>query len=913
MKRFSHLLFAFVLVLAAFSWSFSQTTIQKTASPTWLRPTTKKAIKPNLDDISDGYYYELIEHQINLATQTKYYKDIKVLFDQTGIENLGQIQVTFDPHFQKLQLHELKVIRNGKDINLLPQAKFKLLASETELSRSIYNGSQMAHYVLEDLRKDDKIVFAYSIIGVNPVFEQKFFDSYYLQGYEPTGLVHLNYIVPNGRKLQFKSFNGAPEVQQQSTGNTTNFFWELTADKTVQYEDYSPSWYNPLKYIQCTEFNTWQEVDQWNRKINPIPQIATTSTLQTFVNQLWKESKGQPYTYLKKACDFVQNEIRYMGIEMGEYSHRANVPEKVFSQRYGDCKDKSMLLATMLKNKNIDVGLVLANTYKNRGLQEELPSPYAFNHMVIEVNIGGRSQYIDPTITQQGGDIKNRYFPAYGKVLSTMGSGKLTDVPQHVTGNIKVKETLTLEGKFEATLDVHTTYVGNEADDMRSYFQSSAKNDIQKQYLEYYTKIYPKINKTGHIQYKDDMENNIVEVIEKYKIKNIGKKESGSTKKYIPLLGTNINEKLPEIMEDRIAPLSLSFPTDLTYEMYIVNKGKKEFGNYRDNSYFDRTAYVFGKTLEVNQDSIKLAYTLSFHEPFVEQKDLKQYYTDFADRDDIFYNGFYLDNDGYVTDGIPRLGTPSSVNEINWFSLILFVLLVPAIIWYIVKKYNKTRAFIIKPYDEIYHDQIGGWMIVLLIVLFINIVTLSGIFFFQQSFFNLNTWQAADQLEGVSPFLYRTLLLLEIIGNILVLAGLIYSCILLVKKRDIFAQTFFMVALFMAVFCTIDGIVSHLMFKSYFDKTEDLFTHYKDTIKSIFFFCIWGTYVYKSERVKGTCIRTYQNDEIIQKAATVHPFDQDFLKPYSITKQRENEAEAEFQSQGHRANSSHPEDHPDKP
>ncbi|QRQ62671.1 DUF3857 domain-containing protein [Sphingobacterium multivorum] len=913
MKRFSHLLFAFVLVLAAFSWSFSQTTIQKTASPTWLRPTTKKAIKPNLDDISDGYYYELIEHQINLATQTKYYKDIKVLFDQTGIENLGQIQVTFDPHFQKLQLHELKVIRNGKDINLLPQAKFKLLASETELSRSIYNGSQMAHYVLEDLRKDDKIVFAYSIIGVNPVFEQKFFDSYYLQGYEPTGLVHLNYIVPNGRKLQFKSFNGAPEVQQQSTGNTTNFFWELTADKTVQYEDYSPSWYNPLKYIQCSEFNTWQEVDQWNRKINPIPQIATTNTLQAFVNQLWKESNGQPYAYLKKACDFVQNEIRYMGIEMGEYSHRANVPEKVFSQRYGDCKDKSMLLATMLKNKNIDAGLVLANTYKNRGLQEELPSPYAFNHMVIEVNIGGRSQYIDPTITNQGGDIKNRYFPAYGKVLSTMGSGKLTDVPQHVTGNIKVKETLTMEGKFEATLDVHTTYVGNEADDMRTYIQSSAKNDIQKQYLEYYAKIYPKINKIGQIQYKDDLENNIVEIIEKYKIKNIGKTESGSTKKYIPLLGTNINDKLPEIMEDRIAPLSLSFPTDLTYEMYIVNKGKKEFGNYRDNSYFDRTAYVFGKTLEVEQDSIKVAYTLSFHEPFVEQKDLKQYYTDFADRDHIFYNGFYLDNDGYVTDGIPNLNTPASAKDINWFVLILVVLLVPAVIWYIVKKYNKTKAFIIKPYDEIYYDQIGGWMIVLLIVLFINIFTLSGIFFFQQPSFNLYTWQAVDQMEGVSPVLYRTLLLFEIICNIFMLAGLIYSCILLIKKRDIFAQTFFIVALFMAVFCTIDGIVSHFMFKSYFEKTEDLFTHYKDALKSIFFFCIWGTYVYKSERVKGTCVRPYQNDGIIQKAATGHPFDQDFLKPYSMMKQGENEAGAEFQSQGDTVARSHPEDDQDKP
>lgn len=177
-----------------------------------------------------------------------------------------------------------------------------------------------------------------------------------------------------------------------------------------------------------------------------------------------------------------------------------------------------MLLATILKNKNIDVGLVLANTYKDRGLQDELPSPYAFNHMVVELNIAGRHQYIDPTMTNQGGDIKKRYFPAYGKVLSTMGKGKLMDIPQNIVGNIKVKETLTLEGKFGATLDVSTTYRGNEADNMRSYFQSSAKNDIQKQYLEYYAKTYPKINKIGSVQYKDDMENNIVEIIEKYKI-----------------------------------------------------------------------------------------------------------------------------------------------------------------------------------------------------------------------------------------------------------------------------------------------------------------------------------------------------------------------------------------------------------
>ncbi|MGE8242492.1 MAG: hypothetical protein ACN6PD_07270, partial [Sphingobacterium sp.] len=153
-------------------------------------------------------------------------------------------------------------------------------------------------------------------------------------------------------------------------------------------------------------------------------------------------------------------------------------------------------------------------------------------------------------------------------------------------------------------------------------------------------------------------------------------------------------------------------------------------------------------------------------------------YTDFADRDNIFFNGFYLDADGYATDGITNLGTPTSSKEINWFTLLLFIVSVPTVIWYIVKKYNKSKPIIIKPYDEADYYQIGGWMIVLLIVLFINILTLSGIFFFQQSFFNLNTWQAVDQVAGISSFSYKILLLVEMIGNVFILAGLIYGHIL---------------------------------------------------------------------------------------------------------------------------------------
>jgi len=146
------------------------------------------------------------------------------------------------------------------------------------------------------------------------------------------------------------------------------------------------------------------------------------------------------------------------------------------------------------------------------------------------------------------------------------------------------------------------------------------------------------------------------------------------------------------------------------------------------------------------------------------------------------------------------------------------------------------------------------------------------------------------------------------IGNVLILAGLIYSAILLIKKRDIFAQTFFIVALFMAIFCTMDGIAYYFIFNGYLDKTEDLFTTYKDNIRAILFFCIWGTYAYNSERVKGTCLRTYDDENPMPRPMTPHPLDQDFLKPYPIQEQNTETAFGEYKTQKDEIDQEQPDD-----
>ncbi len=68
------------------------------------------------------------------------------------------------------------------------------------------------------------------------------------------------------------------------------------------------------------------------------------------------ELMGQRETTEEKilaALQFVQDKIRYLGMEMGIHAFAPH-PRRRFSQRrYGDCKDKSLLLQYLLHKMNI--------------------------------------------------------------------------------------------------------------------------------------------------------------------------------------------------------------------------------------------------------------------------------------------------------------------------------------------------------------------------------------------------------------------------------------------------------------------------------------------------------------------------------------------------------------------------------
>ncbi len=131
-------------------------------------------------------------------------------------------------------------------------------------------------------------------------------------------------------------------------------------------------------------YRSWQDVGQW------YAQLAASSRLDTApLSQKVAELIAGRSTQMDKAralAAFVQREVRYVAIEIGIGGYQPHPAGSVLLNRYGDCKDKATLLATMLRKIGVDSYYVLTNS--ERGIvAPDFPSVLNFNHVILAIRV----------------------------------------------------------------------------------------------------------------------------------------------------------------------------------------------------------------------------------------------------------------------------------------------------------------------------------------------------------------------------------------------------------------------------------------------------------------------------------------------------------------------------------------------
>ncbi|MDO8284795.1 MAG: DUF3857 domain-containing transglutaminase family protein [Rhodoferax sp.] len=492
----------------------------------WVATAPLTELAPPLPPtVRDGKYYLLSDIQVRVQGKTKQQYNhyaVRVL-NERGMESTANIEIVFDPSYQKLTLHAIRVHRGDAVIAKLNSARVRVLQRERELEYLIFDGRKSASVLLDDVRVGDVVEYDYTIEGVNPVFGGKHFAWFDMQWGAPVERLQLRLLWPKGRNIFFKNFNGAPLPKQNESGEFTEYTWSIQGQSGLQLSRDTPVAYDPYASVQWSEFAGWADVAQWASALYKLPNRISPE-LKSQVDRIAGDFSDAPARVVE-TLRYVQKNVRYMGVEVGIGSHAPTDPNIVLARRFGDCKDKAFLVLSMLDALGIKARAAVVNTRLRGGIERLLATPGAFDHVIVQVDLADRSYWIDPTQAVQFGDLRAISQPDYGKALvidpATMGltpmfPGEATKYKRVVHSVFEVPK----NKDADATYTVKTLLKGASAEAFRANIAKQTIDKLQQDYLNFYAAYYPAIKIAEPFQFGDDQTGNVVTTTEKYLIPN---------------------------------------------------------------------------------------------------------------------------------------------------------------------------------------------------------------------------------------------------------------------------------------------------------------------------------------------------------------------------------------------------------
>lgn len=533
-------------------------------APAWVTEQSYDANKTS--SASQGTQYLLVDQQQHVLQDQKlvppqyHYHFVIRILNSAGLSQSSQLHITFNPAYQTLHLHSLKIIRNGETRDVADQVYVRMVQQEQQLASDIHDGLLTAVLIPEDIRVGDIIDYSYTIEGRNPIFGTHHFGNYSLNWAVPVDKMAMR-VVTDSSRFSFRSVGIELKPTMARFGGL-NEYKLVRMDVPAVIDDGETSLeYTRYAWMDFSEYPSWQAVNRWAAHL--YDGVSTTNDDVKALARKLRQQATSEQDYITRALFFVQNEIRYVGLELGVNSHRPRAPGEVLQKRYGDCKDKSLLLTTLLQLQGIDAWPALVSSVARYSVMRNLPSPGVFDHVVTLVEFNGKRYWLDGTRLYQAGRLDNLGIADFGYALVV---GHRNQELQRMYETLPIASLVEVEEDILAdafnqpvTLKIKSVYHGNAAEMRRYQFQTVPLDNIKRNYLEYFSRYYKNMSAESALTYEDDTERNRFVVYETYRIDDYWKRGNALVQNKIFNLSYIEALKAPTVRQ-RQSPYYLGLP-----------------------------------------------------------------------------------------------------------------------------------------------------------------------------------------------------------------------------------------------------------------------------------------------------------------------------------------------------------------
>ncbi len=295
-------------------------------------------------------------------------------------------------------------------------------------------------------------------------------------------------------KVRYKNFRtGIQPVITENNGKTS-WKWEVANVKARKWEPGSPRGVTPRVQITPTyfqmddyagDFINWQRLGDWQNKLNE----GTSNLLPERFKFFRELVKDIPDTVekIKRLYTYLQNNYRYVGIQLGIGGFKPFDAAYVDKNKYGDCKALSNFMYTILAANGIRSHYTWVNAGDDESpVDPEFPAD-GFNHIILCVPMPKDSIWLECTsrdapFGQLGSFTENRY-----ALLITENGGKLVPTPRSkATDNaIMGKSTVVLQPDGSAQASVTLSHSGSMHKEIRNLLWEQPEH-YQKVFLVRY-------------------------------------------------------------------------------------------------------------------------------------------------------------------------------------------------------------------------------------------------------------------------------------------------------------------------------------------------------------------------------------------------------------------------------------------
>jgi transglutaminase-like putative cysteine protease len=318
-------------------------------------------------------------------------------------------QVTYSGMVELLDIKAYTLVPDGRKYRKEVVEEFKI-ANNPDAS-VFFDDEVMQRFVYPSLQPGAKTVVSYTLKYKEP----RLFGVNFFQDIDPVVSSEFTIHAPEGMQIGFKSFgpgNPIPDPVVKESRNSKTYSWHLEKLDAVRGEtdvssmrrfmlhtkvwiaSYKDNAGKEQRYLtNLNDLHTWYSrlVRSANTSISPEMKVLTDS----LVNGLKTDEER-----LKAVYYWVQDHVKYVAFEEGYMGLIPHNPSDVFKKRYGDCKDKSLLLKTMLHIAGLEAHLTWIGTRALPYRFSELPCSGSADHMILTwYNAAGKPLFLDATNT----------------------------------------------------------------------------------------------------------------------------------------------------------------------------------------------------------------------------------------------------------------------------------------------------------------------------------------------------------------------------------------------------------------------------------------------------------------------------------------------------------------------------------